>query len=154
MATALPHVRQAVNVPELLIQVAVSAGSTSDRHKLSHSLDAEGPAQVAAIASKLEALIRKQSILRARDLSARGIPRSYLKRLHARRAIEKLGPGLYVDVEFEATENHSMVEAAKRVAHGVICLRSALRFHGLTTQAPFQVWLAIDGHALFPPRQN
>jgi len=32
----------------------------------------------------------------------------------------------------------------------VICLLSALRFHGLTTQAPFEVWLAIENKALAP----
>jgi predicted transcriptional regulator of viral defense system len=31
-----------------------------------------------------------------------------------------------------------------------ICLLSALRFHGLTTQAPFEVWLAIENKALAP----
>jgi predicted transcriptional regulator of viral defense system len=105
------------------------------------------------IETKLEAaqaLVRKQGVLRARDLSARGIPRSYLKRLQDQGAIEKLGPGLYADAKFEPTENHSLVEAAIRVPHGVICLLSALRFHGLTTQAPFQVWLAIDIHAWRP----
>ena len=34
--------------------------------------------------------------------------------------------------------------------HGVVCLLSALRFHGLTTQAPFEVWLAIDRKARLP----
>lgn len=104
--------------------------------------------------TKLEALIRKQGVLRARDAAACGIPRSYLKRLQDRGAIEKLGRGLYVDAEFEATANHSLVEAAKRVPHGVICLLSALRFHGLTTQAPFQVWLAIDVHAWRPKQSS
>lgn len=33
---------------------------------------------------------------------------------------------------------------------GVVCLLSALRFHGLTTQAPFEVWLAIGNKSLAP----
>ena len=33
---------------------------------------------------------------------------------------------------------------------GVVCLLSALRFHGLTTQNPFEVWLAIDRKAWRP----
>ena len=33
---------------------------------------------------------------------------------------------------------------------GVVCLLSALRFHGMTTQAPFEVWLAIDRKARLP----
>lgn len=109
------------------------------------------------IETKLEAtqtLVRKQGVLRARDLAAHGIPRSYLRRLQDQGAIEKLGPGLYADAQFEPTENHSLAEAAKRVPHGVICLLSALRFHGLTTQAPFQVWLAIDIHAWRPKQSS
>jgi len=35
-------------------------------------------------------------------------------------------------------------------ADGVVCLLSALRFHGLTTQSPFEIWMAIDGKARSP----
>lgn len=43
-----------------------------------------------------------------------------------------------------------LVEASLRVPSSVICLLSALRVHGLTTQAPFAVWLAIAGTARRP----
>jgi len=33
---------------------------------------------------------------------------------------------------------------AKRVPHGVVCLLSALQFHGIGTQSPYEVWLARD----------
>ncbi|MGE0761490.1 MAG: hypothetical protein AB7O38_31035, partial [Pirellulaceae bacterium] len=33
---------------------------------------------------------------------------------------------------------------------GKLCLLSALQFHGLTTQAPFEVWMAIDESARQP----
>ena len=44
--------------------------------------------------------------------------------------------------------------AAKRVPRGVICLLSALRFHGLTTQDPHEVWIAIDLKARKPSVQS
>ena len=50
----------------------------------------------------------------------------------------------------EANELNSIAEACKRIPRGVICLLSALRFHELTTQSPFQVWVAIDVHARAP----
>ena len=50
----------------------------------------------------------------------------------------------------EPSEHQSLVEACKRVPHGVVCLLSALRFHDLTTQAPFEVWLAIGTKARLP----
>jgi predicted transcriptional regulator of viral defense system len=34
---------------------------------------------------------------------------------------------------------------------GVICLLSALRFHDLTTQAPFEIWVAVE-HSAYVPR--
>lgn len=46
--------------------------------------------------------------------------------------------------------NLTMAEASKRVPHGVVCLLSALRFHELTTQSPFEVWLAIGEKARLP----
>ena len=42
------------------------------------------------------------------------------------------------------TEHHTLAEACVRVPHGVVCLLSALRYHDLTTQAPFEVWLAVE----------
>ena len=50
----------------------------------------------------------------------------------------------------DITEYHTLVEVAKTVPHAVVCLLSALRFHGLTTQAPFEVWIAIGQKARRP----
>src|SRR5512138_712574 len=43
----------------------------------------------------------------------------------------------------EVTEHHTLVEVTRLAPRGVICLLSALRFHGLGTQLPPDVWLAI-----------
>ena len=43
-----------------------------------------------------------------------------------------------------------LAQASVRVPHGVVCLLSALRFHGLTTQNPAEVWMAIDRKARAP----
>ncbi|MEK6653874.1 MAG: transcriptional regulator, partial [Thermodesulfobacteriota bacterium] len=50
----------------------------------------------------------------------------------------------------DLTENRSVAEAGKKVPGGVVCLLSALRLHGLTTQSPFEVWMAIDRKARLP----
>jgi predicted transcriptional regulator of viral defense system len=95
-------------------------------------------------------VVRKAGILRPRDLDAMGIPRAYLMRLHAEGLLERPGRGIYVATGTEPTQHHSLAEACKRVPRGVVCLLSALQFHGLTTQAPFEVWLAIDDKAWSP----
>ena len=43
------------------------------------------------------------------------------------------------------SEHQTIVQAAMRLPHDlVVCLLSALRFHDLTTQSPFEIWMAID----------
>ena len=96
------------------------------------------------------ALLRKGGILRSRDLAAHGIARQYLRRLQERGLLERVGRGLYRLPTAEATENHSLAMACKQVPHGVVCLLSALRYHGITTQAPHEVWLAIATTARRP----
>lgn len=93
---------------------------------------------------RLIALARQAGILRPRDASAAGIPRSVFARLEKRGILRRSGRGLYMLADAaDVTEHHTLAEACKRVPQGVICLLSALRFHDLTTQAPFEIWLAI-----------
>lgn len=95
-------------------------------------------------------LLRKQGILRPRDLKPYGISADYLYELHRQGKVIRIGRGLYCLPDMDFTESHSFAEASKRVPHGVVCLLSALRFHDLTTQAPFEIWLAIDRKARLP----
>ncbi len=95
-------------------------------------------------------LVRNAGVLRPRDLDAYGIPRTYLSRLLAAGKLHRVGRGLYVLPGSNVSEHRSLVEACKRVPKGVVCLLSALRFHELTTQAPFEVWLAIGEKAWRP----
>lgn len=95
-------------------------------------------------------LARKFGILRPRELDRYGIPRKYVYRLERDGKLQRVGRGLYVLPDAGPGENRSLAEAAKRVPSGVICLLSALRFHELTTQAPFEVWMAIGQKAWRP----
>jgi len=101
-------------------------------------------------AERVLEIIEQAGILRPRDLDAHGIPREYLRRLARRGLITQLGRGLYVLPDTEIDAHHSLAEIAKKVPNAVICLLSALRFHELTTQAPFEVWVAIDPKARLP----
>ena len=74
----------------------------------------------------------------------------YLRRLCDEGLLRRVARGLYALAEAEPGSGRMLAEAAKRVPGGVVCLLSALEFHGLTTQAPFQVWIAIDTKAWKP----
>jgi predicted transcriptional regulator of viral defense system len=89
--------------------------------------------------------------IRPRDLQPHGIPRTYLARLTSRGLLEKVGRGLYMIPDSDIiTEHHTLVEATKAVPNGIACLLTALRFHNLTTQGPFEVWLALPERAWRP----
>jgi predicted transcriptional regulator of viral defense system len=92
---------------------------------------------------RAEAHVRGLGIFRTGAFVAAGYPREYLLRLVRRGAANKLGRDLYCAADFDGNEHVSLVQAAIRVPRGVICLSSALQFHGIGTQAPHQVWLAI-----------
>jgi predicted transcriptional regulator of viral defense system len=103
-----------------------------------------------ALATRVLRLASRRAVVRPRDLKALGVPPSYLGRLVAAGELERVGRGLYRLARASATEHHSLAMAAARVPRGVVCLLSALRYHGLTTQAPFEVWLALGIKARVP----
>jgi predicted transcriptional regulator of viral defense system len=99
---------------------------------------------------KAKAVLSRAGIARSRDLERAGVSRTQLGRLIDRGAVERLGRGLYVLPGAQRSERDQFAEVCSRVPGGVLCLLSALRFHKLTTQNPFEVWLAIDRKAWRP----
>ena len=99
---------------------------------------------------RLMRFVRAKGIVRASDLTALGIPRSYLTRLVEDGRLQRISRGLYAATDSNPTANRTLAEVCKRVPGGVICLLSALRFNDLTTQLPSQVWMAIDIKARHP----
>jgi predicted transcriptional regulator of viral defense system len=95
-------------------------------------------------------LIRRAGIARAADLEERGIARGRLYRLVREGLVERTARGLYVARNHPVTARHTLAQVAKRVPAGVFCLLTALRFHGLTTQAPSDVWIALPEKARRP----
>ena len=92
------------------------------------------------------ALAKQRPLLRARDLAAHQLPTVALSRLVNAGQLERVARGVYGLSGSTLSEHRSLAEVALRVPRGVVCLLSALRVHGIGTQAPFEVWLAL------PPR--
>jgi predicted transcriptional regulator of viral defense system len=96
-------------------------------------------------------LARTRGLLRPLDLAAHGLPRVSLTRLVRQGRLARVGRGLYALPDREVSEHAALAEVARMYPRAVVCLLSALRFHDITTQAPFEVWLAIPNKAR-PPR--
>jgi len=57
---------------------------------------------------------------------------------------QRVARGVYSLPQRSLSAHRSLAEVAIRVPRGVVCLLSALRLHEIGTQAPFEVWLAIQ----------
>jgi predicted transcriptional regulator of viral defense system len=88
--------------------------------------------------------------LTTKDVARAGIHSQQLSRLVREGRLERVARGLYRIPGQPVSEHHGLVLAARAVPRGVICLLSALAFHGVGTQLPFQVWMAIDRRARSP----
>ncbi len=93
--------------------------------------------------ARVAALAKIAGVLRPRDLDAHGIARQSLRLAEQQGLVVRSGRGLYTAADAPVTEFHTIAEASKRVPRGVVCLLSALRFHDIGTQNPFEVWIAI-----------
>ena len=95
-------------------------------------------------------LIREMGLVRPVDLEARGIARAQLYSLLDKGLVARQARGIYVAREHPYTTEHTLAQVAKRVPGAVFCLLTALRFHGLTTQNPAEVWIALPEKARKP----
>jgi len=99
------------------------------------------------------ALLGARGIVRLKELREAGVTAATISRMERDGEVLRLGRGLYQLSEAPLDSNHSLAEVAKRVPKGVVCLVSALTFHGLTDQLPRKVWLAI-GQKDWAPKES
>lgn len=96
-------------------------------------------------------LARTRPLFRARDAVALGVHTGTLTRLVRAGTLQRVGAGRYqLPAKRRITEHHDLVVATNAVPRSVVCLVSALRFHGIGTQLPHQVWLAVPRGARVP----
>jgi len=91
---------------------------------------------------------------RPMHLEALGIPRSRLMSWVQDGSVERVAWGLYRLSAVEPTEYESVAAVAARVPQAILCLLSALQYHGIGTQAPHEVWIAIPQGARTPKIQG
>lgn len=99
---------------------------------------------------RLIRLARRKGGVSTREVVGVGIHTQNLSRLVEEGVLERIARGQYRLAEAPVTEHHGLAIAAAAVPKGVVCLVSALSFHGIGTQLPFEVWLALDRRARRP----
>ena len=82
---------------------------------------------------RLLTLAKKRPILRAADAVRLGLHTQLLTRLVAEGVFERVGRGGYRAPGAQVTEHYGLALTAAAVPRGVVCLLSALVFHGVGT---------------------
>jgi predicted transcriptional regulator of viral defense system len=96
------------------------------------------------------ALARAKGLVRARELAHVGASGEKLQQLLRSGALVRISRGLYATPDRALTELDQLVQLSIKYPHMVFCLLTALQIHGLTTQAPHEVWVAISPKARAP----
>lgn len=76
-------------------------------------------------------LARRRGGLNTRDMAGAGIHRQVLSRLVREGALERVARAQYRLPDALVTEHHGLAVAAAAVPNGIVCLLSAVAFHGV-----------------------
>jgi predicted transcriptional regulator of viral defense system len=88
--------------------------------------------------------LRAQGLANVREIEAAGFTRMQISRCLRSGEIERVSRGLYGSPDASAwDEQRSLLEACRRHPRGVLCLLSALFLHGLGSEQPNAVWMAL-----------
>jgi predicted transcriptional regulator of viral defense system len=99
---------------------------------------------------QLAASARSRIVLQPRDFARLSIHPQQISRLVTKGELIRVGRGRYMLPQAEHSENLGLALVVAAVPRSVICLLSALRFHNIGTQAPHEVWIAIEQGAARP----
>jgi len=89
-------------------------------------------------------------IMKPQDFARRGIHPEQVSRMVKRGDLVRVGRGRYVLPKAHYSENFGLALVAAAIPEAIVCMLSALRFHGIGTQAPHEVWIAVKKGATRP----
>ena len=105
--------------------------------------------KIAPSKSALE-LLNAKGLVRAHELASIGVTGETLQQLLRTGLLVRISRGLYAAPDRALNEHDQLAQLAIKHPRMVFCLLTALRIHGLTTQAPHEVWVAISPNARAP----
>ncbi len=88
--------------------------------------------------------------LRMSEAIAQGISRYTLYRMRDNGVLERVSRGIYRLVDLPPISHPDLVTVSLRFPKAVICLISALSYHGMTSQIPHEVSVAVPRDARMP----
>jgi predicted transcriptional regulator of viral defense system len=96
----------------------------------------------------------EHSVVLTRELVQQGISRKRIAILVSEGKLERISRGLYRSTTTPLTEQYNLILAVKAVPKGILCLLTALRYHGIGTQNPPVIWMGIPRRSRKPKKDN
>jgi len=95
-------------------------------------------------------LLQEKVMVRAHEFARNGVAGETLQQLLRSGVLVRVSRGLYAAPDRALNEHDQLAQLAIKHPRVVFCLLTALQIHGLTTQAPHEVWVAISPNARAP----
>src|SRR5271170_3579252 len=99
---------------------------------------------------RLVSIVEKRAVVRARELYPFGVHPHDLSKAARQGLLVKIGRGLYTRREFPSNFEHQIALACQRIPHGIVCLQSALAWHGILPSDSGHILMALDRKAKKP----
>jgi predicted transcriptional regulator of viral defense system len=103
-----------------------------------------------SLQTKLRALASAHEALTTGQLLEVGISDQSITRLVEEGILTRVRRGIYSHADSPLTEHHDLIQVMMSAPRAVIVLLSALRFHELGTQQPFEVWIQLPAQSRVP----
>lgn len=95
-------------------------------------------------------LLKVKGVVRARELALLGVKGATLQQLLQKGCLVRIERGLYALASRSSSGLDELALLAIKYEGLVFCLLTALQVHGLTTQSPHEVWVAIGQKSRTP----
>jgi predicted transcriptional regulator of viral defense system len=95
-------------------------------------------------------LAHEKGLVRACELAKFGASGAVLQKLIETDQLMRISRGVYIPVNLIFTQKIDHAVIALKFPRIVFCLLTALQIHGLTTQLPHEIWVAIGQKARAP----
>lgn len=102
---------------------------------------------------KIIEIVRQKGTVCAEDLKKAGISKTSLYRMVNNGDLRKAARGVYT-LAGHYLAYEAFIKLMTSAPKSVICLLSALQFHEITTQMPFETWVATDKNSTIPKISN
>jgi predicted transcriptional regulator of viral defense system len=91
-----------------------------------------------------------KAVFQSRDFERAGLHPEQVRRLVRDGRLQRAGRGRYMLPDAEPSADIGLALASAAAPAATVCLITALRWHEIGTQAPREIWLAVDRRAAKP----